>query len=193
MKCLRPFKHWDCGFESHPRYGCLSAFILFVLSCVGGGLATGWSPVQGVLPIVYKIRSWRLVLMGNRPEDTVRNVKEEAIILQNVGPRFVDSLCVYFRLLNRVLWNGKAVAQSVGENKDYSGDQLRHRKPSMTVTMVWFAWAILAAQLLVVPVGCGGATLSLLQHASTLYGHHQVHNVIHDNNPSMSVSFISSL
>jgi hypothetical protein len=29
---------------------------IFVLSCVGGGLATGWSLVQGVLPFVYKCK-----------------------------------------------------------------------------------------------------------------------------------------
>jgi hypothetical protein len=29
-------------------------YSLFVLSCIGSGLATGWSPVQGVLPTVYK-------------------------------------------------------------------------------------------------------------------------------------------
>jgi hypothetical protein len=28
----------------------MSAFFCVVLSCVGSGLATGWSPVQGVLP-----------------------------------------------------------------------------------------------------------------------------------------------
>jgi hypothetical protein len=33
--CLRPLKHWDRGFESHSRHGCLCAFILcFVLFCV---------------------------------------------------------------------------------------------------------------------------------------------------------------
>jgi hypothetical protein len=35
----------------------LCAFILCLCcSCVGRGLATGWSPVQGVLPIVYRIK-----------------------------------------------------------------------------------------------------------------------------------------
>jgi hypothetical protein len=29
-------EHWDCGFESHSRHGCLCAFILIV----GSGLAT---------------------------------------------------------------------------------------------------------------------------------------------------------
>jgi hypothetical protein len=34
MNCLRQLEHWDCGFESHSRHGCLCAFILcFVLFC----------------------------------------------------------------------------------------------------------------------------------------------------------------
>jgi hypothetical protein len=32
----------------------VSAFFCFVLSCVGSGLATCWSPVQAVLPNVQK-------------------------------------------------------------------------------------------------------------------------------------------
>jgi hypothetical protein len=28
IDCLRLLKHWDHGFESHLRYGCLFAFIL---------------------------------------------------------------------------------------------------------------------------------------------------------------------
>jgi hypothetical protein len=35
-------------------YVCV--YPVFVLSCVGRGLATGWSPVQGVLPAVYGIK-----------------------------------------------------------------------------------------------------------------------------------------
>jgi hypothetical protein len=35
-----PAQQSDRGFESHSRHGCLSTFILFVLSCVGIGLAT---------------------------------------------------------------------------------------------------------------------------------------------------------
>jgi hypothetical protein len=31
-------------------------YSVFVLFCVGSGLATGWSLVQGVLPIVYKCK-----------------------------------------------------------------------------------------------------------------------------------------
>jgi hypothetical protein len=41
VKCFRSLEHWDRGFESHSKYGCLSAFILFVLPCAGSGLAMG--------------------------------------------------------------------------------------------------------------------------------------------------------
>jgi hypothetical protein len=47
IKCLRSLEHCDRGFESHLKHGCLFAFIL-CLCC----LASGWSPVQGVLPTV---------------------------------------------------------------------------------------------------------------------------------------------
>jgi hypothetical protein len=47
----RPLEHWDQGFESHLRHGCLRACVVL---CVGSGLATGWSPVQGVLPCMYR-------------------------------------------------------------------------------------------------------------------------------------------
>jgi hypothetical protein len=30
-----------------------------VVLCVSSGLATGWSPVQGVLPTVYGLRNWK--------------------------------------------------------------------------------------------------------------------------------------
>jgi hypothetical protein len=37
---------------------CVYVYPVFVLSCVGSGLATGWSLVQGVLSIVYKIHNF---------------------------------------------------------------------------------------------------------------------------------------
>jgi hypothetical protein len=38
----------------------LSAFILFVLLCIGSGLAAGWSPVQGVPSAVYRIKKLKI-------------------------------------------------------------------------------------------------------------------------------------
>jgi hypothetical protein len=50
MSSLARSKLWDRGFQSHSSNGWMSAFIL--LSCVDSGLASGWSPAQGVLPTV---------------------------------------------------------------------------------------------------------------------------------------------
>jgi hypothetical protein len=35
----------------------ICVYSVFVLSCVGNGLATGWSPIQGVLPTAYRIKN----------------------------------------------------------------------------------------------------------------------------------------
>jgi hypothetical protein len=56
MNRLRPLERWDRAFESHSRHRCLRYYV-FVLPCVGSDLATGLSPVQGVLPTVYRLRN----------------------------------------------------------------------------------------------------------------------------------------
>jgi hypothetical protein len=38
---------------------CVRLVGVCVVLCVGSGLATGWSPVQGVLPTVYRLRNWK--------------------------------------------------------------------------------------------------------------------------------------
>jgi hypothetical protein len=67
MNRLRPL---DRGFESHSRHGCLCAFILCLCCSVySRGLATSWSPVQGVLPTVYmikKLQSGQSLTKGSR-------------------------------------------------------------------------------------------------------------------------------
>jgi hypothetical protein len=35
---------------------CVRLFCVYVVLCVDGGLAKGWSPVQGVLPTVYRMK-----------------------------------------------------------------------------------------------------------------------------------------
>jgi hypothetical protein len=40
-------------------------------------LRQGWSPVQGVLPTVYKIHSSRLILMGNEAEGPIWKAEKE--------------------------------------------------------------------------------------------------------------------
>lgn len=41
----------------HSRHGCLSLSVYVVL-CVGRGLVTGWSPVQGVLRTCIGLSNW---------------------------------------------------------------------------------------------------------------------------------------
>jgi hypothetical protein len=48
---------------SNPTQGmdaCLRIFNVCVVLCVGSSLATGWSPVQGVLPTMYRIKNWKI-------------------------------------------------------------------------------------------------------------------------------------
>jgi hypothetical protein len=67
MNCLRPLEHWNRGFESHSRHECLCAlFCVCVVLCVGSGLATGWAPVKGVVPTVYRLRNWKSGQSGCR-------------------------------------------------------------------------------------------------------------------------------
>jgi hypothetical protein len=52
MNCLQSLERWDRGFEYYSRYGCLYCVRLFcvcVVLCLGSGLATSWSLVQGDL------------------------------------------------------------------------------------------------------------------------------------------------
>jgi hypothetical protein len=72
MNCLRTLERWDSWFESHSRRGCLYCVRLFcvcVVLCVGSGLATGWSPVQGVLSTMYRIKKPK-----KRPRSNKRTV-----------------------------------------------------------------------------------------------------------------------
>jgi hypothetical protein len=57
------FAHSNTGIMgSNPTRGievCLPLLCVCVVLCVDSGLTTGWSPVQGVLPIVYRLRNWK--------------------------------------------------------------------------------------------------------------------------------------
>jgi hypothetical protein len=47
---------------SNPTQGidvCVLLFCVWVVLCVGSCLMTGWFPVQGVLPTVYRLRNWK--------------------------------------------------------------------------------------------------------------------------------------
>jgi hypothetical protein len=54
MNCLCSLERLNHGFELHSRHGCLCVrlFCVCVVLCLGSGLATGRSLIQGVLPSV---------------------------------------------------------------------------------------------------------------------------------------------
>jgi hypothetical protein len=55
--------HSNTGIvRSNPTRGldvCVRLFCACVVMCVGSGPATDWSPVQGVLQTVYRLRNWK--------------------------------------------------------------------------------------------------------------------------------------
>jgi hypothetical protein len=79
MDLLRPLEHWDREFESHSRHECLFAFIL----CVGSDLATGCSPVQGVLPSMCRIK--KLKKAAKVQQRAVEPQRERIRVLFNNG------------------------------------------------------------------------------------------------------------
>jgi hypothetical protein len=38
---------------------CVRLFCVCVVLCAGSGLVTSWSPVQGDLPTLYRLRNWK--------------------------------------------------------------------------------------------------------------------------------------
>jgi hypothetical protein len=62
------FDSSNTGIVGSSRHGCVSFFCV-VLSCVGSDLATGKSPVQGVLPNVQKQIQ---ILNQKMPEGVIR-------------------------------------------------------------------------------------------------------------------------
>jgi hypothetical protein len=51
---------------------CVWVYSVCVVLCVGSGLETGWSPVQGVLPCKKRLRNWR----GQGPIKGCRDIDE---------------------------------------------------------------------------------------------------------------------
>jgi hypothetical protein len=58
---LRSLEHWDRGFESHSRHGCLCLFILFVLFCVqvAAALRRADPPYKESYRLCIGLRNWK--------------------------------------------------------------------------------------------------------------------------------------
>jgi hypothetical protein len=78
-EALNVFARWNTGIvglnPTRDMDVCLHFSMFMIL--VGNGLATSRSPVQGVLQIVCKVHSFRLILNGNRPEGIAPQEEED--------------------------------------------------------------------------------------------------------------------
>jgi hypothetical protein len=90
----------------------ICVYPVFVLSCVGSGLTTGWSPVQCVLPTVYRIHNSTLILMGNSPESLTRQDRRRCEDFKKLAklPSFV---CLILRLEHGVSDWGSVKAEEI--------------------------------------------------------------------------------
>jgi hypothetical protein len=76
MNCLRSLGRWNRGFVSRSGHGYLVCVCFFfcvcVVLCLGRGLATSWSLVQGVLPslkVIMKLKEEVRSLGGCRASE----------------------------------------------------------------------------------------------------------------------------
>jgi hypothetical protein len=66
-----------CSNPTQDMDVCVHLFCVCVVLCVGSGLATGWSPAQGVLPIVCRLRNWK---SGQGPTKGCRAIDRSQIV-----------------------------------------------------------------------------------------------------------------
>jgi hypothetical protein len=69
---------------------------VFVFSCVRSGLVTGLSSVQGILPTVCMIRSFRLILNGNRPEGPIHQGRRTDLLFLHIFNIYIYSVNLDF-------------------------------------------------------------------------------------------------
>jgi hypothetical protein len=104
MNCLRSLGSKDRGFESHLGHGCLvfvcmcAFFCVCVVLCLGRGLATSWSPVQGVLPsgMIKKLRNQPYAPKWEQAPKWERRGKQNTMIkrINPLAPAFREiSVC----------------------------------------------------------------------------------------------------
>jgi hypothetical protein len=66
---------------------CVRLFSVCVVLCVGSGLAKGWSPVQGVLPTMYRLRNWK---SGQGPKGCRAIERERDVVISLLVCRLIS-------------------------------------------------------------------------------------------------------
>jgi hypothetical protein len=71
---VRPIKHWNRGFKTHLRHGCLCAFILFVLFCVHvAALQQADPPSKESYRLCKRSRTWKSAKVQRRTVEPQRD------------------------------------------------------------------------------------------------------------------------
>jgi hypothetical protein len=66
---------------------CVCVYSVYVVLCLGRGLAMSWSPVQGVLPSVKWSRNWEISLMLQSGRKRRKNAKVMTSLIPNPSLR----------------------------------------------------------------------------------------------------------
>jgi hypothetical protein len=112
--------------SSNPTRGmdvCVRLFCVYVVLCVNRRLVTGWSPFQGVLPTVYRLRNWK---SGQGPTKGCTALRE-----QNYNPwdvrqaRQVNSISLKSGLIGRVFTSDTFLTTRHGIKKFFFYQRLR--------------------------------------------------------------------
>jgi len=66
-----PLEHWDRGFESHFRHGCMSMFFCVVLSCVDEPLRRAEPPVKEYNQSASKDSQFQKLIVNRNGSDDI--------------------------------------------------------------------------------------------------------------------------
>jgi hypothetical protein len=115
MYCFRLPESRDRGFESHTRHECLVGVCVYsvcVVLCLGRGLPTSWSLVQGVLPSV-------------NDHETKKKKKSEARAHGGCRSSIKNSLYWFCTVQDRIESRDSAVGIATGYGLDGRGVGVR--------------------------------------------------------------------
>jgi hypothetical protein len=80
---------------------------MFVLSCVGSGLATGWSPFKGDLPTLYEFIISELIRSGKRSRILIRQDRRRRRRRIRIVYSNIKRTCVYGDYSGHAVWSTK--------------------------------------------------------------------------------------
>jgi hypothetical protein len=118
-KALNVFARSNTGIVgSNPARGMnVCVYSVFVLSCVGSGLTTGWSLVQGVLPTVYKCKIKEAHKRRPRPDMGCKRHWMDGWMNINSQPN--KNMMLFSSRVRVLNWWGEGLTNWILQNLDF--------------------------------------------------------------------------